>query len=125
MSLLESFGERHRNPIGEIEMSRSGRKTKPDTEFSFGDYEFAKSSFADAAELMARALSEDPFATTHSDDCLVDLPGITPTPLHRYEHASGAFLAHVYSHEHDPEKEEVLRLIAAYWLRESKSVWQG
>ncbi|WP_095091026.1 hypothetical protein [Mesorhizobium sophorae] len=73
-------------------------------------------------KLLERATAEDPFGTTHLDDCLSGMR-ITPSPLTRYGRASAAYLRSCYSHEQDDDQQEILRLVAAYWLRKSRAHW--
>src|SRR5690606_16976057 len=73
-----------------------------------------------AHDLLLRATAEDPFATSHLDDCLPAL-GVTPSALSRYERASAAYIAACYSPEQDDDRREILRLIAAYWLKRSRA----
>ena len=75
-----------------------------------------------AHELLLRATAEDPFATSDLDDCFPEL-GITPSALSRYERASAAYVAACHSPEQDDDRQEILRLIAAYWLRKSRAFW--
>lgn len=75
-----------------------------------------------AHELLLRATAEDPFATSHLDDCL-PAEGVTSSALSRYERASAVFVAACHSPEQDDDQQEILRLIAAYWLRKSRAFW--
>lgn len=75
-----------------------------------------------AHELLLRATAEDPFATSHLDDCIPE-EGITSSALSRYERASAAYVAACHSPEQDDDRQEILRLIAAYWLRKSRAFW--
>lgn len=73
-------------------------------------------------DLLLRATAEDPFATSHLDDCLPAL-GVTPSALSRYERASAAYVAACHSPEQDDEAQEIHRLVAAYWLKKSRAFW--
>lgn len=73
-------------------------------------------------DLLLLATAEDYFATSHLDDCLPEL-GITPSDLARFERASAAYVAACHSPEQDDDRQEILRLIAAYWLRKSRAFW--
>lgn len=75
-----------------------------------------------AHDMLAAAVAEDPFATSHLDDCL-PAEGITPSALSRYERASAAYIAACHSEEQDDAKQEILRQIAAYWLEKSRAFW--
>lgn len=75
-----------------------------------------------AHDMLAAAVAEDPFSTSHLEDCL-PAEGITPTPLSRYARASAAYLAACHSPCQDDEQQEILRRIAAYWLRRSRAFW--
>lgn len=70
---------------------------------------------------LQRAAAEDPFATTNLGDCSPEL-GITPSALVRFEGASAAFSASCLSPGQDDDKQEILRLSAAYWLKKSGTV---
>ncbi|MBZ9705343.1 hypothetical protein LB543_01190 [Mesorhizobium sp. ESP7-2] len=75
-----------------------------------------------AFETLMQAVSEDPFATSHLDDCLPQA-GLGPSALARYERASSAFLKSCRTDNQDDEAQELLRRIALYWLRKSKPIW--
>jgi hypothetical protein len=81
-----------------------------------------EASLSIALDVLERAVREDPFATTSLLDCLPG-EGLTPAPLSRYLRASKAYVAACFSPEQDDAKQEILRLIAAYWLRKSRAVW--
>lgn len=73
-------------------------------------------------DLLLSAIEEDPFSTSHLDDCMPFM-GLTPSELARYERASAAYIAACRSREQDDDKQEILRLIAAYWLKKSRAFW--
>lgn len=75
-----------------------------------------------AHDMLAAAVAEDPFSTSHLEDCL-PAEGITPSPLSRYERASAAYIAACHSGEQDDAKQEILRQVAAYWLEKSRAFW--
>lgn len=74
--------------------------------------------------LLAVSLAEDPFTTVRTEDGENPFGGASS--LARYERASAAYLAACHADdrdEGDDEREEILRLIAVYWLRRSKALW--
>lgn len=75
-----------------------------------------------AFDVLKSAVAEDPFATSHLDDCLPGA-GLGPSSLARYERASVAFLKSCREMEQDHEAQEILRLVTAYWLRKSRPIW--
>jgi hypothetical protein len=75
-----------------------------------------------AVDLLRWMMAEDPFATSRLEDCVPEL-GISPSALARYERASAAFIAACHSEEQDDDQQEILRLIAAYWLKKSRAFW--
>lgn len=72
----------------------------------------------DALEM---AISEDPFATTHLDDCLVGL-GVGPTPFDRYRRANRRYLRSFHDDDDTAETTEIYRLIALHWLTRARSI---
>ncbi|WP_295808479.1 hypothetical protein [uncultured Nitratireductor sp.] len=80
-------------------------------------------SDAVAHDLLLSAIEEDPFSTSRLDDC-APFMGLTPSALARFERASAAYVAACRSHdEPDDDREEILRLIAAYWLKKCRPCW--
>jgi len=89
----------------------------PDWDDMLGD-----ASDAIASDIMARAASEDPFATSYLADCVPSM-GLTPSALTRFRRASAAYLAACNSGDYDDERQEILRLISAYWHKRSRAFW--
>ncbi|RWC46100.1 MAG: hypothetical protein EOS55_18290 [Mesorhizobium sp.] len=75
-----------------------------------------------ALQMLRQAVAEDPFATSHLDDCLPGA-GLGPSALARFERASAAFLESCRTYEQNNEAQEILRKITLYWLRKSRPVW--
>lgn len=75
-----------------------------------------------AHDLLLQAIAEDPFSTSHLDDC-APFMGLAPSEVARYERASAAYIAACHAREQDDDKQEILRLIAAYWLKKSRAFW--
>ncbi|TPL45329.1 hypothetical protein [Mesorhizobium sp. B2-4-6] len=71
--------------------------------------------------LLGISLGEDPFATTRLEDGENPIGGASC--LARYERASAAYIAACHGFEQDDDEQEILRLIAAYWLRKSRAFW--
>lgn len=71
--------------------------------------------------LLAVSLVEDPFATTRMEDGENPFGGASA--LARYERASAVYLAACREIEQDDDRQEILRLIAAYWLRKARAFW--
>jgi len=94
------------------------------------EFDFANTDWDDlpgespvsAEDMLARATAEDPFATSRLVDC-DPRHGVTPSALSRYERASAAYLADCHAEEQDDDRQEILRLITAYWLRKSRAFW--
>lgn len=70
--------------------------------------------FADSDDGFDFLLPTDPFATS--------APGEHLDAVDRFKRAADAYVTQSTLGRHDTEKEEILRRIAAYWLRESKAM---
>lgn len=70
---------------------------------------------------LGEILRGDPFATTHVEDGEEAVFGVHE--VMRFERASAAFIAACGEREPDDDKTEILRLIAAYWLKKSRAIW--